>query len=84
MPRRARRYMGRLRNILAVEGDLALIGRDLAGGHAEAGGLAGAVGAEQADHFADVDLEVDAVHDLPPAVVFDQSLRFQDGHPRSS
>src|SRR5579872_4748008 len=34
---------GQLGDVLAVEGDLASIGRDLAGGHAEAGGLAGAV-----------------------------------------
>ena len=72
MPRRARRYIGRCGHVLAVEEDLAVVGRDLAGGHAEAGGLAGAVGAEQADDLADVDLEVDAVHDLAAAVELDQ------------
>ena len=44
-------------DVLAVEQDLAVVGRDLAGGHAEAGGLAGAVGAEQADDLAGVDLK---------------------------
>jgi len=32
----------------------------------------------------DIDLELDAVHDLAAAIILHQSLRFQDGHPRSS
>ena len=60
-------------HVLAVEDDLAVVGRDLAGGHAEAGGLAGPVGPEQADDLAGVHGVGDAVHDLPPAVVLDQS-----------
>src|SRR5207248_6892839 len=73
---------GELADVLAVEEDLALVGGDLAGGHAEAGGLAGAVGAEQADDLADVHVEIDAVHDLAAAVVLDQPLDFQEGHAR--
>ena len=50
-------------DVLAVERDPAVIGRDLAGGHAEAGRLAGAVGAEQTDDLAEADLEIDAIDD---------------------
>ena len=84
MPRRARQIHGQMGDVLAVEEDLAVVGRDLAGGHAEAGGLAGAVGAEQADDLADIDLEIDAVHNLAPAVKLHQPAHFQDGHRRSS
>src|SRR5262249_49791913 len=70
-----------LRNVLAGEVDLAVVGRDLSGGHAEAGRFAGAVGAEQPDDFADIDIEVDAVHDLAAAVELHQPPRLQDGHP---
>ena len=83
MPRRARRYIGRRGDVLAVEEDLAVVGRDLAGGHAEAGGLAGAVGPEQADDLAGVDLELDAVDDLAPAVDLHQPADFQQGHSRA-
>src|SRR5262249_32777704 len=79
-------------DVLALEQGAAPVGRDLASGHAERGGLAGAVGAEQADDLAEVDLEMDALHDLAPgpeeerarlAVVLDQSLDFEDRHPWS-
>ena len=39
------------------------VGLDHAAGHAEAGGLAGAVGPQQADDLAAVDAEIDAVDD---------------------
>ena len=39
-------------DVLAVEDDRAVVGRDQAGDHVEAGGLAGAVGAQQARHLA--------------------------------
>ena len=64
MPRRARRYMGRRVTSWPLKMTLPSLGVIWPGGHAEAGGLAGAVGAEQADDLAGVDLEVDAVHDL--------------------
>ena len=52
MPSRARRYIGSCGDVVAVELDGAVVGRDQAGDHVEAGGLAGAVGAQQAHHFA--------------------------------
>ena len=42
---------------LLGDGDFAFVGRFLADDHAEEGGLAGAVGADQADLFARVELE---------------------------
>ena len=75
---------GQMGDILAGKEDLAVVGSDLPGGHAEAGRLAGAVGAEQADDLADIDLEIDAVHNLAAAVKLHQPARFQDGHRRSS
>ena len=38
---------------------------DEAGNHVEAGGLAGAVGAEQPDHFAALDVQADRTHHRP-------------------
>ena len=58
--------------------DPAVVRLDLPGGHAEAGGFAGAVGTQQADNLAGVDLEIDPIHDLAPAIVFDQALHLQD------
>src|SRR5262249_686593 len=75
---------GKLGDVVAVEENLSGLGRDLAGGHAEAGGLAGAVGPEQTDDFPAVDLEADTVHDPSSAVVLDQPANFQQGHRRSS
>ena len=54
---------------------------DHAAGHAEAGRLAGAVGAQQADDLALIDAEIDAVDDAPRAVVFHQSLDFKHEEP---
>src|SRR5262249_31192274 len=67
-------------DVPADEGDLALVGGDLSGGHAEAGGLAGAGGAEQADDLADVHVAIDAIDDLASAVDLHQPAHFQDGH----
>src|SRR5262249_50262279 len=50
--------------VLAVEPDLPALRRDLAGGHAEAGGLPRPIGPEQANDFPGFDLEVDAVDHL--------------------
>ncbi len=61
----------------ALEPDLAGVGLDHAAGHAEAGGLAGAVGAQQADDLAAPDLEVDAVDDAADAVDLDQPFHGQ-------
>src|SRR3546814_9291938 len=59
---------------ISVEHDLALVGRDQADDHVEAGGLAGAVGAEQADDFARVQGQAEVAHDLARAVALAQSL----------
>src|SRR3546814_3261655 len=61
-------------DVAAVEHDLALVGRDQADDHVEAGGLAGAVGAEQADDFARVQGQAEVAHDLARAVALAQSL----------
>ena len=72
--------MGQSRDVDAVEHDLPLVGLDHAAGHAEAGGLAGAVGAEQADDLGLIDVEADAIDHPAAAVGFDKSFRFQDWH----
>ena len=59
---------GPVGDVDAVEHDLAGVGLDHAAGHAEAGGLAGPVGAQQPDDLAAVDLEIDAVDDAAAAV----------------
>ncbi len=48
---------GQRRDVLAVDGDAAAIGRHQAHDHVKAGGLAGAVGTEQADDFATLDFQ---------------------------
>ena len=52
------------RDVVAVELDASLVGLDQAGDHIEHRGLAGAVGAEQADRLAAADIQADALHDL--------------------
>ena len=49
-------------DVMAVHLDGAGIGRDQAGDHVEAGGLAGAVGTQQAHHFAAVHRQADRAH----------------------
>ena len=84
MPRRARRYMGsdvtswplkRTRPSLGVIWPVVM---------RKAGGLAGSVGTEQADHLAGIDLEIDAIHDAAAAIILDETPHFQNGHARSS
>ena len=51
-------YMhGLVGHVLIGDQDLARIRRDQAGHHVKAGGLAGPVGAEQADHFAGLQVQ---------------------------
>ena len=61
-------------DVLAVDQDLALIDADEAGDHVEAGGLAGAVGAEQADDLAALEAQADALHDLTLAERLEQPV----------
>ena len=70
-------------NILAVEDDLAVVGHDLPGRHAETCRFAGPIRTEQADNFARVDIVRDAVNDPAFAVDFHQPACFQQGHTRS-
>jgi hypothetical protein len=67
-------------DVAAVERDGAAVGVDEADGHAEAGGLAGSVGPEEADDLALVDVELDPVHHLATAVPLLQGADFQQGH----
>ena len=60
-------------DIMPVKPDRPVVGRDLAGGHAEACRLAGAVGPEKTDDFAGFDLEVDAIDDLASSVVLHEA-----------
>ncbi|EWS64420.1 hypothetical protein Y695_02332 [Hydrogenophaga sp. T4] len=62
---------------LAVEQDLPTIGAQQAHDHVERGGLARAVGAQQADHFTFVDLEGDILDHLAAAIGLHQTLNFQ-------
>jgi hypothetical protein len=55
------------RDVLAVQPDRAAVGRDQAGDHVEAGGLAGAVGAQQARDLSALDMQGDVAHHLPLA-----------------
>ncbi len=55
------------------------LGFDHAHRHAEAGGLAGAVAAQQADDFAAIDLKADLIHDEATAVTFHEVARFEQG-----
>ncbi len=71
-------------DIDSVENNLACIGLDDAAGHAEAGGLAGAVGTQQADDFAPLHVEIDAIHDAAAAEALYQTANFQKRHDWSS
>ena len=55
-------------DVLAVEEDPAAVRLDQSHDRIEAGGLAGAVGPEQADHFAAMDVERHIVKHRPPVV----------------
>ena len=67
------------RDVVAVEHDVAAVGVDQADRHPEARRLAGAVGPEQADDLAPLDLVVDAVDDLAAAVPLFQPADLQAG-----
>src|SRR5690606_14604491 len=67
-------------HILAVDQDVALVGLDQADDHVETGGLAGAVGAEQADYLAAVDRQGDILHDLAGLIGLGQMAGFRFRH----
>ena len=80
-PSRARRYMGQFVTSMSPSIDPAGVGLDHAAGHAKAGGLAGAVGTEQPDDLAALDVEIDAVDHAAAAVDLHQSVNVQQRHP---
>ncbi len=65
--------------LVAVEVDRARVHRHQAHDHVEAGRLAGAVGAEQADHLAARDLERHVLHHRAGLVALAQALRCSAG-----
>ena len=65
-------------DVAALEDDLAGGRRDLAGQHLEEGGLAGAVGADDAAQLAVVDGEVDVAVGDQAAIALGQAGRLQD------
>src|SRR5688572_20670304 len=64
-----------LRDVVPVEADRSDVGRDEAGDHVEAGRLAGAVRAEEADRLAALHEEADVAHDGPLAKTLAEILR---------
>ena len=75
------------RDVLAVEHHPAVVGCHHPDDHAEARGLAGAVGAEQTDDLTFANADADAVDDLAAAVGLAQLLGVEDlvpGHRRLS
>jgi hypothetical protein len=75
---------GQPRHVVPVEQDLAAVRRDHPHGHAEGRGLARAVGPEQADDLALVDVEGDVLDDGAIAEALRQALRAEQRHRRSS
>uniref|UniRef100_A0A1I7Y9Y7 RNA polymerase beta subunit n=1 Tax=Steinernema glaseri TaxID=37863 RepID=A0A1I7Y9Y7_9BILA len=71
---------GLVADVQVVDQHAALVGLYQADDHVEAGGLAGAVGAEQADDLAAVDGQADITHDLPAFVGLGQVLGFEGCH----
>ena len=61
-------------NLFVVEKDFAAIGHDEAGGHVKRRGLAGAVGSQQSDNLALLDVERHAVDHGAFTVALDQPL----------
>ena len=57
-------------HVVAADAGLAGGGGDEAGEHAHGGGLAGAVGPEEPQHFAGLDLEAHVVHRRERVVTF--------------
>ncbi|VTQ59446.1 Uncharacterised protein [Stenotrophomonas maltophilia] len=61
-------------DVFAIEHDAASVSRNQADDHVEAGGLAGAVGAEQADHFTGVEGQPEVLDDFALLVLLAQAL----------
>jgi hypothetical protein len=68
---------GEAADVLAVEQDLPGVARYEANDHVEAGGLAGAVGPEQADDFAGMQVEAEILDDFALLVAFGERARRQ-------
>ena len=49
-------------------------GRNEADYHVKGGSLAGAIRSKEADDFASLDVNIDAIHDWPLAIYFNQTL----------
>src|SRR5262249_50807953 len=73
------RLGGLAEDVDAVHAGAALIGRDHAVDHAQAGGLAGAVGTQKAGDLAVARQEADLARRLPRAETLPQALRFDHG-----
>ncbi len=65
-------------NVVALEDDPAAIRAHEADDHVEAGGLAGAIGAEKPDDLAPLEPDIDAVDHGAAAVNLDQFLRLEN------
>ena len=65
--------------IEAANADVAAVWMAQAFENFDGRGLAGAIGAEQAEYFSFFDAEADAAHRVDVAVVFDQIIDLQDG-----
>lgn len=79
MPARATVH-GLMTDVEVVDQHAALVGAYQADDHVEAGGLACAVGAEQANDLTAFDAQADVTHDLAALVTFRQVLGFENGH----
>ena len=71
-------------DVLGVDGDPAVIRRHQAHDHVEAGGLAGAVGAEQADNLAGANFQRNVQHHFFLLVAFCQITGPENCHPNLS
>lgn len=71
---------GLMADVEIIDQHAALIGAHQADDHVETGGLAGAIGTEQADDLAAFDAQADVTHDLAALVAFRQVLGFENGH----
>jgi len=67
-------------DVVLIDQHAALVGIHQADDHVKAGGLAGAVGAEQADDLPAFNGQADIAHDLPALVALGQMLGFENGH----
>ena len=76
----SRRCTGTVLDLLAVEGDRAVIGHDEAGDGAQQGRLAGARGAEQAEELAVIEGDGDVVERRDAAVALAHMLDLDAAH----